>query len=40
MLLILSPIFNTLGYATAQHKNITLINGDQHPKDLPGVETI
>jgi len=27
-------------YATAQHKNITLITGDQHFKDLPGVEII
>ena len=27
-------------YATAQHKNLTLVTGDQHFKNLPNVEII
>jgi predicted nucleic acid-binding protein len=27
-------------YATAQHKNLTLVTGDQHFKDLPNVNII
>jgi len=27
-------------YATSQHKGLTLVTGDQHFRDLPGVEMI
>jgi len=31
---------DALEYAAAQHKNFTLVTGDQHFKNLPKTETI
>jgi len=33
-------IVDAIIYATAQYKNLTLVTGDQHFKDLPNVEMI